>query len=686
MVRLLPYDAIFLLSSLSLLLLGTSDDRLTPGEFISLNETLVSDAGEFVFGFFSPTNSTGDFYAGVWYNIPQRTVIWVANREQPINDSSATLRISDDSNLVIMDSEGGIFWSSNLSGFGTPGNDTAAVLLNSGSLVLRANSHNILWQSFDHPTDTFVPGMKIQYNFGKQSARYITSWKDTNDPSPGNFSLGIGSSTAAQLLIWSGTKLYWRSQVWIGKMFTGSRAINTTAVAYLTVLEDDDEIGITLSVSDASLYIRYTLNYLGQIELLIWDNSSKNWTKYSSVPNDKCETYGWCGQFAYCDSTESVPACKCMEGFKPKVQSDWENGNFSAGCTRKKALRCGDGDGFLRVEGMKLPDHVVFLRNRNIGDCRTACLTNCSCTAYAYSDVTTGNETISGCLIWVGELIDTEMVSSGGEDLYLRLMDISLGTSGSKTKTRRIVIIVSLPASIVSLACIFIFWKFSEVFGVFKDRKKGNLLSDLSSSTDFANNISGSNEFIERQPHQGPELPLIGFENILFATNSFSDSNKLGQGGFGIVYKGNLPGGQEIAVKRLLRGSRQGLEEFKNEVILIAKLQHRNLVKLLACCIHGEEKLLVYEYMPNKSLDFFLFDPTQKAKLDWGKRFNIIKGIARALLYLHQDSRLRIIHRDLKASNILLDAEMNPKISDFGMARIFGGNQDEANTNRVVGT
>ncbi|CAD5163508.1 unnamed protein product, partial [Musa acuminata subsp. malaccensis] len=592
MVRLPPYVVIFLVSSLSLLLLGTSDDRLTPGEFISLNETLVSDAGEFVFGFFSPTNSTGDFYAGVWYNnIPQRTVIWVANREKPINDSSATLRISDDSNLVIVDSEGGIFWSSNLSGFGKPGNDTAAVLYNSGNLVLRANSHNILWQSFDHPTDTFVPGMKIQYNYRKHSATYFTSWKDANDPSPGNFSLGINSSTSIQTLIWSGTKLYRRNQVWIGKMLTGSRAINTS-VAYLTMLEYDDEVSITLSVSDASLYIRYTLNYLGQIELLIWDKSSKNWTKYSSVPNYKCETYGWCGQFAYCDSTESVPACKCMEGFKPKVQSDWENGNFSAGCIRKKALRCGDGDGFLSVEGMKLPDHVVLLGNRNIGDCRTACLTNCSCTAYAYSDVTTGNATISRCLIWVGELIDTEMLSSGGEDLYLRLMDIR--TSGSKTKTRRIVIIVSLSAIIVSLACIFILWKFSE----------GKLLCDLSSCTDFANNISGSNEFIEGKPHQGPELPLIGFENILLATNNFSESNKLGKGGFGIVYKAR---GQEISVKRLVRGFGQGLEEFKNEVILIAKLQHRNLVKLLACCIHGEEKLLVYEYMPDKSLDFFLF-------------------------------------------------------------------------------
>ncbi|CAL9107870.1 unnamed protein product [Musa textilis] len=207
---------------------------------------------------------------------------------------------------------------------------------------------------------------------------------------------------------------------------------------------------------------------------------------------------------------------------------------------------------------------------------------------------------------------------------------------------------------------------------------KDRLLTDLSSRTD---------EFVEGEIDQDPELPQIDFGSLLLATNNFSESNKLGKGGFGIVYKGKLSGGQEIAVKRLVRGSGQGLEEFKNEVILIAKLQHRNLVRLLGCCIHGEEKLLVYEYMPNKSLDFLLFaDPTQKTKLDWGKRFNIIKGIARALLYLHQDSRLRIIHRDLKASNVLLDEEMNPKVSDFGLARIFGGNQDEANTDRVVGT
>ncbi|XP_062106207.1 G-type lectin S-receptor-like serine/threonine-protein kinase At4g03230 [Humulus lupulus] len=182
------------------------------------------------------------------------------------------------------------------------------------------------------------------------------------------------------------------------------------------------------------------------------------------------------------------------------------------------------------------------------------------------------------------------------------------------------------------------------------------------------------------------DVPFVVLESILVATNNFSEDNKLGQGGFGPVYMGKFPGGHEIAIKRLSSGSGQGLLEFKNEVTLIAKLQHRNLVRLLGYCIQGDEKILLYEYMPNKSLDLFIFDRTLCVLLKWEMRFNIILGIARGLVYLHHDSRLRIIHRDLKTSNVLLDEEMNPKISDFGLARIFGGKQTEATTARVVGT
>ncbi|KAI6705966.1 hypothetical protein NL676_008928 [Syzygium grande] len=188
------------------------------------------------------------------------------------------------------------------------------------------------------------------------------------------------------------------------------------------------------------------------------------------------------------------------------------------------------------------------------------------------------------------------------------------------------------------------------------------------------------------KPVASQELSLIRLDIVRAATRNFSNECKLGEGGFGPVYKGTMADGKEIAVKRLSRTSGQGLIELKNEVILIARLQHRNLVRLLGCCLEEHEKLLIYEYMPNKSLDVFLFDSNMGQSLDWEMRMNITCGIARGLVYLHEDSRLRIIHRDMKASNILLDGKMNPKISDFGMARIFGVNQDEANTNRVVGT
>ncbi|XP_062009554.1 probable receptor-like protein kinase At1g11050 isoform X2 [Rosa rugosa] len=182
------------------------------------------------------------------------------------------------------------------------------------------------------------------------------------------------------------------------------------------------------------------------------------------------------------------------------------------------------------------------------------------------------------------------------------------------------------------------------------------------------------------------ELPLFSLRSILEATDNFAEANKLGEGGFGPVYKGIFPKNQEVAMKRLSKKSGQRHPEFVNELKLIAKLQHTNLVRLLGCCIDEEEMILVYEYMPNRSLDKFLFEPSENTKLDWGKRFRIIEGIAHGILYIHKYSRLKIIHRDLKASNVLLDEEMYPKISDFGMAKIFEKNQTEANTNRVVGT
>uniref|UniRef100_A0ACD6AGF5 Uncharacterized protein n=2 Tax=Avena sativa TaxID=4498 RepID=A0ACD6AGF5_AVESA len=178
---------------------------------------------------------------------------------------------------------------------------------------------------------------------------------------------------------------------------------------------------------------------------------------------------------------------------------------------------------------------------------------------------------------------------------------------------------------------------------------------------------------------------LLSLSSLQEATNNFDESNKLGEGGFGTVYKGVLSG-REVAVKRLSKGSNQGLEELKNELVLVAKLHHKNLVRLVGFSLDEGERLLVYEYMPNKSLDTILFDSEESTRLDWALRYKIIEGVARGLQYLHEDSQKKIVHRDLKASNVLLDAEMIPKIGDFGLARLFGQDQTREVTGHIVGT
>ncbi|KAG6714140.1 hypothetical protein I3843_05G172100 [Carya illinoinensis] len=190
-------------------------------------------------------------------------------------------------------------------------------------------------------------------------------------------------------------------------------------------------------------------------------------------------------------------------------------------------------------------------------------------------------------------------------------------------------------------------------------------------------------EDLERIARQ--EQKLFPYETLLAATKEFHPTHKLGQGGFGPVYKGKLNDGREIAVKKLSQSSNQGMKEFMNEAKLLARVQHRNVVNLLGYCVHGEEKLLVYEYVSNESLDKFIFKSNKKVELDWKRRFDIIAGIARGLLYLHEDSHNCIIHRDIKASNVLLDDKWVPKIADFGMARLFPEDETHVNT-RVAGT
>ncbi|CDY69413.1 BnaAnng30410D [Brassica napus] len=343
-----------------------------------------------------------------------------------------------------------------------------------------------------------------------------------------------------------------------------------------------------------------------------------------------------------------------MKGFVPK--SDEEHTQLSCQANSSTKTQGKEADIFYHMKHVKTPDMYQFASFLNAEQCHQGCLGNCSCTAFAY---------ISGigCLVWNRELVDTVQFSSDGESLSLRLASSELG----RYIISRTMIIAGATASL-SLLTILVFSAYT--FWRYRAKQNGETL-------EFWNDL---------EPQDVSGINFFEMHTIRTATNNFSFSNKLGQGGFGPVYKGKLVDGKEIAVKRLSSSSGQGTEEFMNEITLISKLQHRNLVRLLGCCIKGEEKLLIYEFLENKSLDVFLFDSTLKFEIDWAKRFDIIQGIARGLLYLHRDSRLRVIHRDLKVSNILLDERMIPKISDFGLARMFQGTHFQDNTRRVVGT
>nr|GEY14948.1 putative receptor-like protein kinase At4g00960 [Tanacetum cinerariifolium] len=217
----------------------------------------------------------------------------------------------------------------------------------------------------------------------------------------------------------------------------------------------------------------------------------------------------------------------------------------------------------------------------------------------------------------------------------------------------------------------------------------------MTKSKSFFNNIIRPFNFISNKESQEKEAEDLGnitaqeqkvfsFETLVAATTNFHPNNKLGQGGFGPVFKGKLENGEDIAVKKLSHTSNQGKREFVNEAKLLARVQHRNVVSLLGYCV-SPEKLLVYEYVANESLDKLLFKSPMCNVLDWTRRYDIIVGVAKGLLYLHEDAHDCIIHRDIKASNILLDDKWVPKIADFGMAKLYPEGQTHVNT-RIAGT
>ncbi|CAL5341854.1 unnamed protein product [Camellia sinensis] len=597
---------------------STAIDTITLNQIIKDGDTIVSAGGNFELGFFSP-GSSKHRYLGIWYkkiSSETQTVVWVANRASPITNKSGVLKVVSPGNLVLLNSANDVFWLSNMSRSAA---NLVAQLLDTGNLVMRDGSHSnpgdYLWQSFDYPGDAFLPGMKFGTNLTTGLNRFLSSWTSPDDPSPGEYTNKFHSGGYPQILMRKGSSIQFRSGPWNGLRFSGMPNLKPNPIYTFQFVYDQEEVYYEYELVNSSVVSRMVLNPGGMIHRFTWIDRTQSWLLFLTAQMDNCDRYALCGPYGSCNINNS-PACGCLKGFEPRFAKEWDVADWSNRCVRKTRLECGNGDGFLKVSGLKLPDtqHSWFNVSMGLEESERVCLRNCNCTGYANVDIRDGG---SGCLIWFGDLIDIREYAENGQDLYVRMAASELEKLNSSSAKRRVKII-AIPISLVGVVLLILF-----LFFQVKNKRK---------------------------------LKRVG---------------------------GTLEEGQQIAVKRLSKSSRQGLDEFKNEVLCIAKLQHRNLVKLQGCCIEEEERMLIYEYLPNKSLDSFIFGEKQSMLLDWPKRFNIINGIARGLLYLHQDSRLRFIHRDLKAGNILLDNEMNPKISDFGMARSFGGNETQANTTRV---
>ncbi|KVI04165.1 G-type lectin S-receptor-like serine/threonine-protein kinase At2g19130 isoform X1 [Cynara cardunculus var. scolymus] len=626
---------LLLLCSSLIVSLSSGADTITANESISGDQTLISKDGKFELGFFKAGNSS-NYYIGMWYkkvNTILPTVAWVANRETPVsNRFESELKIID-GNLVLLNESKSPIWSTGLNS--SSSNSVVAVLLDDGNLVLRdgPNSTGHIWQSFDFPGNTWLPGAKMSYNNITGKKQLLTSWKSLEDPSEGLFSLELDPKGKQYIIRWNRSTPYWTSGTWNGHIFSLVPEMRANYIYNFSYVENQNESYFTYSLYDNETISRFIMDISGQIKQLTWLEPSQQWNLFWSQPREQCEVYDYCGAFGSCRQS-GLPFCNCLTGFNPRSPSNWSLTDFSGGCVRKTELQCGrtsEKYGFLPISATatadRKPPNFTVLAVGSSGECQRTCLNNCSCNAYSYDN--------NGCSIWNGELLNLSDDNDNATTIYVKVASKDLPSQ----KKNNGVIIGAVVGSVVGLVLILgliLFLIHRNKRSVGKTAVEGSLISFV-------------------------------YRDLQTATKNFSD--KLGGGGFGSVFKGTLPDSTVVAVKKL-ESVTQGEKQFRSEVSTIGTIHHVNLVRLRGFCSEGNSKLLVYDYMPNGSLDSHLF--SNEKLLDWKTRYQIALGIARGLVYLHEKCRDCIIHCDIKPENILLDTDLCPKIADFGLSKLVG--------------
>ncbi|XP_021719433.1 G-type lectin S-receptor-like serine/threonine-protein kinase At1g11300 [Chenopodium quinoa] len=402
----------------------TRISNITTTQFLRDPEALASSNGNFMVGFFSPTNSTNR-YVGIWYSNKQDSesgiseVVWIANRDNPlINSSDGVFGISENGNLQVLDGQNKSIWSTNISQ-GHQANNSVAQLLDTGNLVLISNvSGETIWQSFDHLTNSVLPPVTVTLDMHTNGSSLLRSWKSASDPSSGRFSFVSLPRNLPEFFIMDGYNPCWRSGPWNGNLFLGIPYMHSEVSNGFQINNKiQGKLEVSYSVANLSLLERLVLNYDGRLFQEYWRDSSGKREVYWNSSESECDVYGKCGVFGSCDPKNS-PICSCLKGFEPNNKDEWNKGNWTSGCFRRTPLQCGTLEGksdkFLRLEHMKVPDYAYWLSSGGQDGCERKCLQNCSCIAFAYY-------TGIGCMMWNASLVDIQQYSAEGAALFIRL-------------------------------------------------------------------------------------------------------------------------------------------------------------------------------------------------------------------------------------------------------------------------
>ncbi|PWA37205.1 receptor-like protein kinase 4 [Artemisia annua] len=630
------------------LILATSFHPSTPcldpntSKLILTNTTSLSSPNNtFKLSFFT-TKHSKSYLAISYSSIQTPTYIWVANRQSPLTQTpdQSFLFISNNS-LTLTQYENDkcdVVWTS--SSFFNPGiKDTKLTLLENGNLVVTDGENEsgvVIWQSFDDPTDTFLPGMNLTVG------QTLTCWKSQNDPSMGKYSLRLRPPDygEVELLFTDGEeKSYWSTGNWTGNIFANVPEM-TLPYIYKFYFENPftktASFGFTENmVGQTKPLTRFTVDFSGQVKQFTWSTQTESWNMFWSQPESKCRVYGVCGDLGFCKSGVNVGYCECLDGFEVVDGDGWVAGDYSGGCRREG---CGKGDEF-EVVGDVTFDYEKMGTFSGVGrsECERRCLGDCACVGISY------NVKTSSCKNYFGKILNMGNSSSDiGISQEFLSVRVSRGVNGKKIGGK-VVVLISVVSCLVAVLLL-------AVVGLVFYRKKMVRRKKLEEESVFP----------------VTNLKVFTYKELETATNGFSD--QLGHGGFGAVFSGNVDS-TLVAVKRLDRPG-GGEKEFRAEVCTIGNIQHVNLVRLRGFCSEESHRLLVYDYMPNGPLSSYL--KTGGRNLDWDARFRIAIGTARGIAYLHEECRNCILHCDIKPENILLDEDYSAKVSDFGLAKLIG--------------